>query len=60
LKNFKADASYSFQWFDTINGEWKEKVTVMTDDKGRLAVPDFPDGRNPSVADWAAKIILNQ
>ncbi|MCG6913323.1 DUF4038 domain-containing protein [bacterium BMS3Abin03] len=57
LTNFKPDTKYYFQWFNTINGEWKEKIEIRSDEKGTLKIPEFPDGGNPSSTDWAAKIV---
>jgi len=57
LSGFKPDSSYSFQWFNPSTGQWQKKVTVKTDDKGILALPNFPDNQNPSTIDWAAKIL---
>jgi hypothetical protein len=57
LTNFNPKTSYYFQWFNTVNGEWKEKVEIKSDEKGTLKIPEFPDGSNPSSIDWAAKIV---
>ena len=56
LKGFKPKTSYFLRWYDTMNGEWKDPVTVTTDKKGTLVLPAFPDNQNPSDIDWAAKI----
>ena len=57
LSEFKPSSSYQFQWFDTMNGRWYNSVTIKSDEKGSLTVPDFPDDQNPSIRDWAAKIM---
>ena len=57
LNGFIPGSSYSLIWFDPQNGEWHEPVIVKTDDWGSLSIPSFPDSENPSVADWALKII---
>ncbi len=57
LIGFKSNAIYSLHWFDPVNGEWRNPVSIKTDKKGILVFPDFPDKQNPSVIDWAAKII---
>jgi Protein of unknown function (DUF4038)/Domain of unknown function (DUF5060) len=57
LYGFKPNTSYSLYWFDTVNGKWKNPVTIKTDKKGMLVLSEFPDKQNPSVIDWAAKII---
>jgi hypothetical protein len=56
LSGFKSNTSYYFQWFNPSTGEWKEKITIKTDKKGILVVPEFPDGQYTSTSDWAAKI----
>lgn len=60
LNNFKPNSEYVFQWYNTFNGEWKEKTTIKSDTKGSMQIPDFPDGKNPSSTDWAAKILVKQ
>jgi len=57
LSGFKPDTSYSLYWFDTVNGQWENPVIIKTEKKGRLVLPEFPDKQNPSVIDWATKII---
>jgi len=57
LTGFKPNSSYLFEWFNPINGKWGKKITIRSDKKGRLVLPQFPDGHNPSIIDWAAKII---
>jgi hypothetical protein len=58
LNNFKPGAEYSFQWFDTITGEWKNKVIIKSDGKGTLTIPRFPGMNKKSKRDWAAKIYI--
>jgi hypothetical protein len=58
LNNFNPNTAYYFRWFNPLNGEWKEKINIKSDEKGMLTIPDFPDGNNPSSTDWAAKIII--
>jgi hypothetical protein len=53
----KKDARYTFQWFDTIHGEWKEWATMQSDRKGNLVLPNFPEGSTIATRDWAAKIL---
>ena len=57
ISGLKNNASYSFQWFNPRNGEWKPTVIIKSDAKGNLTIPKFPDGSNPSSTDWAAKIL---
>ena len=56
LSEFKANTSYYFQWFNPRDGEWTEKMTILSNGEGKLKIPEFPDGQNPSNIDWAAKI----
>lgn len=60
ISGFNPGKSYSLQWFDTVKGEWKEPVMVITDKKGSLVIPFFPDRKNPSGTDWALKIKQTQ
>jgi hypothetical protein len=57
LSGFKPDSSYTFQWFDPRNGQWKKSITIKSDGKGILKPPPFPGVQNPSDIDWSAKII---
>jgi hypothetical protein len=57
LTDLKPDTSYSFQWYSPGNGQWEKSVSIKTGPKGELVLPEFPDGKNPSITDWAAKII---
>ncbi len=57
LSGFEENTSYNFRWFNPRNGEWGESVIVRADEKGLLKLPAFPDGKNPSITDWAAKIL---
>ena len=56
LNGFKPGAVYSLQWFDTISGEWQAAIPIKANDGGVLVLAAFPDGKNPSSRDWAAKI----
>ncbi len=56
LSGLKPETSYTFQWYNPRNGKWEESMIIMTDGEGTLELPPFPDGQNPSVSDWAAKI----
>ena len=57
LSDFEANVSYHLQWFNPCNGKWQEGGDIQSNGKGRLALPAFPDGHNPSITDWAAKIL---
>jgi len=58
LNNFKPNTEYYFQWYNTISGEWNKKIKIKADNAGSIKLPDFPDRKNPSSRDWAAKIII--
>ena len=57
LSEFKSNTSYNFQWFNPIDGKWSELITINSDENGTIVLPYFPDGKNPSSRDWAAKIL---
>jgi hypothetical protein len=57
LTGFKSNTSYDLHWFNPTNGEWGKKISVESDDKGRIVIPQFPSGQVPSDSDWAVKII---
>jgi hypothetical protein len=56
LSGFKPDTNYNFQWYNPRTGQWQKEMAVKSDEKGVLTLPNFPDGQNPSITDWAAKI----
>lgn len=56
LEGFNPGSSYKLIWYDPLTGEWKEPLTVKSNSNGSLAIPAFPDSKNPSVRDWALKI----
>jgi hypothetical protein len=57
LTGFRPNTPYILQWFNPTNGKWGNKITIKSDKNGRVVLPKFPDGQNPSMIDWAAKII---
>lgn len=57
LQNFNPNTEHTFQWYNTVSGEWKEKTTIRSDREGTLTLPDFPGGEKKSSTDWAAKIM---
>jgi hypothetical protein len=57
LTGYKPNISYYLFWFTPINGKWRNKIIVKSDEEGRIILPNFPDGKNPSVIDWAVKIM---
>ena len=58
ISGFKENTPYNFEWFNPRNGKWENSVIIKTNENGELNLPAFPDGKNPSVSDWAAKILL--
>ncbi|HPR74348.1 MAG TPA: DUF5060 domain-containing protein [Bacteroidales bacterium] len=58
LTGFLPKQTYSVEWYNTMNGNWYDALTVQTDRKGNLVMPPFPDGNNPAANDHAAKIKL--
>jgi len=55
------DTVYKLHWFDPRNGTWLEDKTekIKTDPKGKIVLPEFPDGSSISRTDWALKLLLN-
>jgi hypothetical protein len=60
LNGFKPNTSYLLVWFNPINGGWKEKIALISDKKGVLTIPGFPDDKRQGANDWAAKIELTR
>lgn len=56
LAGFVQNTSYALAWFNPTTGDWEEKVSVKSNNKGDIVLPGFPDGQNPSARDWALKI----
>ena len=56
LSGFMENESYKFRWFNPRNGKWEKSTIIKTDKNGELNLPAFPDGKDPSSTDWAAKI----
>lgn len=56
LEGFTPEASYRIRWFDPVTGEWGEVVEVTADRDGTLEIRSFPNGKNPSDTDHAARI----
>ena len=57
LTGFKPLTSYALYWFEPLNGIWIAPTIVVTDKNGQLALPEFPEKKNPSATDWALKIV---
>jgi hypothetical protein len=57
LSGFVPNSKYSLTWYVPTNGQWKDPVVIQADTEGKLIIPFFPDKQNPSVTDWAAKIM---
>lgn len=51
-----ANASYSFTWFHTQDGEWQAPIILRADAKGDIQLPPFPGGADVAEMDWAAKM----
>jgi hypothetical protein len=60
VEGFVPGSSYSFQWYNTLTGEWFDPVIIKADEGGKLIIPVFPDEKNPSVIDWAGKIKIKR
>ncbi|MBK7106276.1 MAG: DUF4038 domain-containing protein [Ignavibacteriae bacterium] len=58
LKNFLSQKEYFFSWYNTISGEWLNKVIVESDAKGTIIIPNYLGNVKISSQDWAAKIYL--
>lgn len=58
LSNFKPNTEYNFSWYNTVTGEWINKIVLRADENGVIIIPDFPNGEKYSTTDWAAKIII--
>jgi hypothetical protein len=59
LSGFKPTTEYSFQWYDPITGNWKEKKIIKSNKNGRLQLPNFPNKGHIKMRDWAAMILEN-
>ena len=60
LNGFIPNANYTFKWYHPKTGKWEKTIMLKADKNGTLTVPKFPNGLNPTDADWAAKILLNR
>lgn len=58
MHGFQPNTSYHLQWFDTMTGEWSEKISLRSDKDGVIKPESFPGGELKSSRDWAAKINL--
>ncbi len=58
LHGFPPEATYSFQWYHPVAGEWTPPEQIQADKSGTLRIPEFPDGKDRPFNDWAAKIVL--
>ncbi|ULC58189.1 DUF4038 domain-containing protein [Flaviramulus sp. BrNp1-15] len=56
LTNFNPNTFYTLTWFNPISGQWKNPVSIKTNKKGVLVLPEFPNKQNPTKTDWALKI----
>lgn len=60
LKGFKPNSKYFLQWYNTVNGEWKNKTLLRSDKNGEIKLSSFPETEKISLHDWAAKIVLQK
>jgi hypothetical protein len=58
LAGFKPGTAYTLIWFNPISGKWINPVEIKSDNNGKVILSGFPDGKDPSSTDWAAKITL--
>jgi hypothetical protein len=52
---------YDAQWFNPRDGKWfnaNDDGMLTADAHGKIALPDFPGGREVSKTDWALKLSL--
>ncbi|NQU84406.1 MAG: DUF4038 domain-containing protein [Mariniphaga sp.] len=57
LEGFEINTAYSLEWFIPVSGKWKRSIKIISDEIGIIILPEFPDGNNPSLKDWALKIV---
>lgn len=56
LSGFKPGQTYRVEWYNPRSGVWLKVQEIKAGTGGKLQMPDFPDGKNPSSIDWAVKI----
>ncbi|MBN2636968.1 MAG: DUF4038 domain-containing protein [Prolixibacteraceae bacterium] len=56
LTGFTPNTTYTLFWFDTVSGDWHNSQSLQSDETGKLKLPEFPNGQNPTTIDWALKI----
>lgn len=54
---FIPNTSYNLSWFNTVTGQWSERINLTSNKKGIIAIPSFPENSKVAGRDWAAKII---
>ncbi len=57
ISGLSPNSNYQWTWFDPRTGEWPSTVNITTDSNGTLASPKFPNGKETSTQDFAAKLI---
>ena len=57
LIDFNPNVFYSLTWFNPLSGVWEKSITIKTNKKGVLELLEFPDKQNPTITDWALKIM---
>jgi hypothetical protein len=55
----KPNTMYIVNWFDPGNGKWIVPDTrLISDDSGRITLPQYPDNSDQSGMDWAIKLTM--
>ncbi|MDR8389638.1 DUF4038 domain-containing protein [Aliifodinibius sp. S!AR15-10] len=60
VSGFDPNTTYLFQWFNPVDGTWKEVISLKSNEKGMLRIPDFPEGEGRPNTDWGAKIKVEE
>jgi len=50
--------SYKAVWFNPRMGGWIDAGVLAADSAGQIALPNFPDNKMTSQADWGLKLKL--
>lgn len=56
LRGARPNSTYTIRWFDTIDGKWESTQEVLSDEEGKITLPDFPGRVSISERDWAVKL----
>lgn len=60
LSGFSPSTPYTLSWFDPMNGQWLQPLSLQSDDNGTITLPSFPENESINSRDWAAKITCEQ